>query len=156
MTRWLAFTLLSGVALAQSAVSTQGIHRMEITLERMEGKTWKVVDPRLVVPNNDRIRFKFKANFDGYLYVTNQSTSGHTQLLFPRADTGSVNQIETGKEYVVPATAGFFRVGGPPGYDVISWLVSPIEPSQPDISTRVPQPSTPSSAEAGTQYAATS
>ena len=50
------------------------------------------------------MRFRFKSNFKGYLYVINHSTSGTSTLMFPRQDTGSMNQIEAGKEYVVPAT----------------------------------------------------
>src|SRR5690349_22949492 len=110
MKRWLAVLLLSSAAIAQNAFSpASGTHRMEITLERLDGRTWKSIDSRLVLGAEDRIRFKFKANFEGYLYVTNQSTSGTTQMLFPREDTGAANHIEPGREYVVPATAGYFR-----------------------------------------------
>jgi hypothetical protein len=135
---WLAVSLLSTVVLGQSAVSTQGANRMEITLERLDSRGWKPIDSRLVLDGDDRIRFKFRANFGGFLYVTNQSTSGTTQMLFPREDTGSANRIEPGKEYVVPATSGSFRVAGPEGYDVVSWLVSPIELGTSDARSRLP------------------
>jgi hypothetical protein len=138
MTRWLAVSLLSTVALAQNAVSSHGMNRMEISMERFDGKLWKAIDSRLVLAADDRIRFKFKANFEGFLYVTNQSTSGTTQMLYPREDTGSANRIEPGKEYVVPATAGYFRVAGPEGYDVISWLVSPIDISKTESHPKAP------------------
>lgn len=127
MKRWLALCLLSTAAVAQTTVSNHGPNRMEISMERFDGRLWRPIDSRLVLAADDKIRFKFKANFDGYLYVTNQSTSGTTQMLYPREDTGSANHIEPGKEYVVPATGGSFRVAGPEGYDVISWMVSPIE-----------------------------
>ena len=55
-----------------------GAHRMEITLERYESAGKR--SSALVLDKNDKIRFKFKANFPGYLYVTNQSTSA-TSLL---------------------------------------------------------------------------
>jgi hypothetical protein len=84
-----------------------------------------------VLAANDRIRFKLKTNFKGFLYVTNQSTSGNNTLLFPRDDTGFMNRIESGKDYVVPATAGAFRVEGPAGYDIVSWLVSPVALDNP-------------------------
>ena len=57
----------------------------------------------------------------------NQGTAGTYELLFPRTDTGSDNRVEAGKEYVVPATEGWFRIGGPAGQDVMYWLVSPVE-----------------------------
>jgi hypothetical protein len=113
-------------------MSTQGVHRIEVTLERLDARGWKPIDSRLVLAADDRIRFKFKANFDGFLYVTNQSTSGTTQTLFPREDTGSANHVVAGKEYYVPATDGYFRVAGPEGYDIVSWLLSPVELGKSD------------------------
>src|SRR6266446_1640941 len=102
--------------LAVTAVFAQSASRMEITLERRDGNAWKSVDPGLVLAASERVRFRFKSNFKGYLYVINHSTSGTNTLLFPRQDTGSMNRIEAGKEYVVPATQGAFRVAGPAGY----------------------------------------
>lgn len=116
---------------AQSRVSEQGAHRMEITLERLEGGAWKVIEPSLVLEKNDRVRFRFRANFAGYLYVTNRSTSEVTTLLFPREDTGSDNRVLPNRDYLVPATKGAFRVDGPPGYDVVAWTVSPVEFAPP-------------------------
>src|SRR3982751_1775747 len=97
MTRWLAVSLLSTVALAQSGASSHGANRMEVSLERFDGRLWKAIDSRLVLAADDRIRFKFKANFEGFLYVTNQSTSGTTQMLFPSEDTGSAHHSKSAK-----------------------------------------------------------
>src|SRR3954452_16880581 len=105
--RLIAFFLLSALGFAeQTRVSQQGAHRMEITLERYESGGWKIIDPALVLDKNDRIRFRFKANFSGFLYVSNQSTSASNTLLFPRADTGATNRVAANREYVVPATKG--------------------------------------------------
>ncbi|MBI1899160.1 MAG: DUF4384 domain-containing protein [Acidobacteria bacterium] len=126
---------------AQSRTSVRGPHRMEIKLERLENGAWKLIDPGLVLATDDRVRFRFRANFAGYLYVTNNSTSGNQTLLFPREDTGLQNRMEAGKEYTVPATEGAFRILGPPGYDVVSWLVSPVtlgRPAAPAPHTRPP------------------
>jgi hypothetical protein len=125
----------------QSRVSKQGAHRMEVTLERYEDNSWKVIDPGLVLDKNDRVRFRFKANFSGYLYVTNQSTSARSTLLFPRQDTGSNHRILANREYLIPATSqGAFRVGGPEGFDVVSWLVSPVDLERPEApAAPVPQ-----------------
>ncbi len=125
--RFFAMLVFAAVAFAeQSKISQQGAHRMEITLERYESGTWKIIDPNLVLDKNDKIRFKFKANFSGFLYVTNQSTSSTSSLLFPRVDTGSNNRIAANREYVVPTTKGAFRVDGPAGYDVVAWMISPV------------------------------
>ena len=122
--------------LVVSGALAQTASRMEITLERRDGNAWKSVDPGLVMAADERVRFRFKSNFKGYLYVINHSTSGTNTLLFPRQDTGSVNRIEAGKEYVVPATQGAFRVAGPAGYDVISWMVSPVALNAPTLPER--------------------
>jgi hypothetical protein len=136
-----ALLLIAVAFLPQSRVSTQGPHRMEIMLERREANAWRLVDPGLVLATNDQVRFRFKTNFRGFLYVTNQSTSGSSTLLFPRADTGALNRVEAGKEYLVPATHGAFRVTGPEGYDIVSWLVSPVELTRPESSPELPPPS---------------
>jgi hypothetical protein len=94
-----------------------------------------------VFDTGDRVRFRFRANFDGYLYVMNQSTSGNYETLFPREDTGEQNRIEAGKVYVVPATQGLFRITGPPGYDVLYWLVTPLSlGAQPKYQPLPPPP----------------
>ena len=113
--------------LAQTKAITQGPHRMEIVLERRDGETWKAVDPGLVFQRDDRVRFRVKTNFGGYLYVMNRSTSGKQELLFPTAEAGEKNRIEAERQYVVPATAGAFRIAGPPGQEIVYWLVSPVE-----------------------------
>jgi hypothetical protein len=100
--------------------------RMEITLEKQEAGRWRAVDPGFVFEKGDRIRFRFRANFQGRLYVMNYGTSGAYTLLFPREETGQQNLIEVSKEYRVPATEAWFRVDGPPGYDIIYWLMSPV------------------------------
>ena len=145
--RFFAMLLFAAVAFAeQSKISQQGAHRMEITLERYESGTWKTIDPNLVLDKNDKIRFKFKANFSGFLYVTNQSTSSTSSLLFPRVDTGSNNRIAANREYVVPTTKGAFRVDGPAGYDVVAWMISPValgRPEAPPVASMPPANMTP-------------
>lgn len=115
------------VLLAQTKAITQGPHRLEIVLERREGNAWKVVDPGLVFQKDDRVRFRAKTNFSGYLYVMNRSTSGNYDLLFPTGEAGEKNRIEADRQYLVPATQGAFRVTGPPGQEIVYWLVSPVE-----------------------------
>ena len=121
----LAAVFLPALAFAQSRTMEQGAHRMEITLERMDGTHWKVIDPGLVLAQGDRVRFRFRSNFDGFLYVSNHSSSGTDEQLFPRVDTGNDNHISASKEYQVPATSAAFRVTGPAGYETVYWLISP-------------------------------
>jgi hypothetical protein len=121
----LALAPLGGWAQSQSL--SQGPHRMEIMLERMDGGKWKTVDPGLVFAQNDRVRFHFRTNFDGYLYVMNRSTSGKYEQLFPRDETGQDNRISADTEYTVPATQTVFRIAGPAGHEVIYWMVTPVK-----------------------------
>lgn len=127
------------VAWSQTKSMSQGAHRMELILERFDASTWKAIDPALVLAHGDRVRFRFRTNFDGYLYVTNQSTSGKYEQLFPRDETGQDNHIVSGKDYQVPATSVAFRIDGPPGHEVVYWLVSPAKltdsPMRPSLPT---------------------
>lgn len=125
---------------AQTKNMVQGVHRMQLMLERLDGSNWKAVDPALVLAHGDRVRFRFQTNFDGYLYVTNQSTSGKYEQLFPRSETGQDNHIVAGKDYHVPATSFAFRIDGPPGHEVVYWLVSPTHLN--DVPARPTIPST--------------
>ena len=122
-----AVTLAAPMAPGQTKALSQGPHRMEIVLEKQEGAAARTVDPGLVFQQGDRIRFRVRTNFDGYLYVMNQSTSGRYTLLFPGEDTGKQNRIEAGRDYLVPATEGWFRITGPPGHEIVYWLASPVE-----------------------------
>jgi hypothetical protein len=108
-----------------STTMSEGSHRMELMLERLDGDTWHPIDPGLVLNQGDRVRFKFRTNFNGYLYVMNQGTGGTYEQLFPREDTGQNNHIEASREYLVPATSAAFRVAGPAGHDILYWLVTP-------------------------------
>jgi hypothetical protein len=121
------FLACAAVAGAQSRTMAEGSHRMELMLERLDGDTWRAIDPGLVLNQGDRVRFKFRTNFDGFLYVMNQSTSGKYDQLFPRQDTGQNNQIAASREYLVPATSAAFRIAGPAGHEIVYWLITPAQ-----------------------------
>jgi hypothetical protein len=130
-------------AFPQSRKMAQGPHKMEITLERFELGTWHAIDPSLVLAEGDRLRFRYRTNFEGYLYVTNQTSSGNYEQLFPLEETGKDNLISSGKEYQVPATSADFKVAGPAGYEVVYFLVTPSRlpggpPSAPPNAAPVP------------------
>ena len=111
---------------AQPGRLFKGRQWMEISLERKEGTAWRAVDPGLVLESGDLVRFRFRANFDGYLYVINSGTSGEKSLLFPLEATGLNNHFSSLNTYHVPSNQGAtFKVAGPPGHDIAYWLVSP-------------------------------
>lgn len=125
---WLIWPLVlaaAGASHAQTRTLAQGPHRMEIMLERRDGGAWRSVDPGLVFAQGDRVRFRFRTNFDGYLYVMNRSTSGNYEQLFPRAETGTDNRVLAGRDYFVPATETAFRIAGPAGHEVVYWMMTP-------------------------------
>jgi hypothetical protein len=146
---WAAAILaaLGAGAFAQPPSAAEG-RRMEIMLERLDGSTWHTVDPGLVLERGDRVRFRFRTDFDGYLYVMNQSSSGKYEQLFPREETGEDNRIAAGKQYHVPATASAFRIAGPAGYEIVYWLVTPARLTgapprlEPPSANRPPKPIT--------------
>jgi hypothetical protein len=126
-----ALAMAAALGVPQSRTMKQGAHRMEITLERLDGETWRVIDPGLVLAQGDRVRFRYRTNFDGFLYVTDLGTSGKYEQLFPREETGQENHVAAAKEYQVPATSTAFRVAGPAGHDIVYWMVSPARMTDP-------------------------
>jgi hypothetical protein len=111
----------------QTKSLSQGAYRIEISLERKEGADWRPVDPGLIFRQNDEIRFRILCNFDGYLYVMNHGTSGQYRLLFPHEEMGQMNMIQAAHSYLVPSAKGWFRIMGPPGHEIVYWLVTPVE-----------------------------
>jgi hypothetical protein len=86
------------------------------------------MDPAHVFESGELVRFRFQANFPGYLYVLNHSPSGKDILLFPKEETGLDNRINKDREYVMPMTeSGWFRMEGPAGHEVTYWVVSPLK-----------------------------
>jgi hypothetical protein len=71
-----------------------------------------------VFRSGDRIRLHVRSNNPGYLYIVNQGSSGHTDLLFPTANVSE--RIESGRTYTLPAT-GHIRFVEPPGQETV-WL----------------------------------
>src|SRR5262245_36825535 len=122
-----SFLMLAAVGLLRLSLLAPQRYWIELTLERNEGRAWFEIDSRQILNLDDRIRFRLKTNFDGYLYVTTRSTSGKYDVLFPGPETGRQNRIEAAQDYVVPQTASWFRVTNPPGQEIVYFLVSPVE-----------------------------
>jgi hypothetical protein len=119
------FTIACLLALAAPAAPPPQ-SRLEITIEQKTPDGWRKADPSTVFASGERLRFRVKSNFRGFLYVMNLGTSGAYSLLFPREETGSDNRLEPDREVVVPATDGAFTITGPEGYDIIYWMVTPV------------------------------
>ncbi len=123
--QWLTPVLLLAACASAQPRAAQGVTRMQIELERLGDSGWHTVDPALVFAEGDRVRFRFHADFDGFLYVMNQSSSGHYEQLFPRDEAVPKNQVAAGKTYQVPPAENVFRIAGPPGFETVYWVVFP-------------------------------
>ena len=128
------------MVLSLAAVAQQ---RLEITIEKRETGAWKIMDPGHVFQDGDQLRFRFKSNQPGFLYVVNEGTSGEHSTLFPSETAGTDNKIEPGREYIVPATSGAFRITGPKGYDTVYWVLSPVRIGEPAKYKPLPPPPAP-------------
>ncbi len=124
---------------SQFRALTPTTHRMEVRLEQAAGAAWEAVDPGRVLDAGGRVRFRVRANFEGFLYVLNRGTSGTFALLYPQPRDD--NRILPGRDYPVPAAAGHFQITGKPGYETLYWIVSPARLApEPDLR---PVPLTP-------------
>jgi Domain of unknown function (DUF4384) len=126
-------------ALVGGGISAQT--RMEIVVEKKRGDAAERMDPGHIFATGDLVRFRFSADLRGYLYVMSYNTSGKYVLLFPKEETGAGNVVEQSKEYTIPATSGgWFRIEGPPGQDIVYWMVAPADlaASRPPRSPAIP------------------
>lgn len=79
---------------------------------------------RYAFQNGDAIKIHIKSSRSGYAYVLlAQGSTGKKSLLFPPAGKNEDNQIDSGKEYVVPFT-GQLRFDKNPGQELLKIIVS--------------------------------
>ena len=90
---------------AQSARFEKGPQWIEIVLERHDFRGWRTIDAGLVLNRDDLVRFRFRTDFAGYLYVINSGTSGTRSLLFPAEESGTNNQFAASTDYLVYGNA---------------------------------------------------
>lgn len=128
MHRTLGLLFLS--LLPAAAQTAPAPRRVEIKVELRQNGEWKTVDPSTIFEKDAQLRFRIRTSFSGWLYVMNQGTGGSYLMLFPTEEAGTKNRIEANKEYFVPQNAGAFKVAGPPGHDVVYWMITPVEMGQ--------------------------
>ena len=111
----------------QHLAAAETPQRIDVAVERLDAAGWRAVNPATVFAAGDRLRFRVSSTFAGYLHVVDHGTSGSYDLLFPRSGAASDNRIAAATDLIVPEAEGSFRVAGPPGHDVIYWLVTPLQ-----------------------------
>ena len=104
-----------------------------IHLEQKKGDQTVATVPGHVFDSGDVVRFRVTAKgVGGYLYVIDLGTSGAYSTLFPASNSrsgaggGDASLLKPDQDAFVPAVEdGWFQVDGPPGFDVLYFLVSP-------------------------------
>jgi len=112
---------------------------LDISLEKKgaDGKVELMAADHVFEPG-DTIRFRVKSDYDGYLYVMDQGSSGRFATVFPSSDAGADNVVKRGQSYLIPATDdGWFEVSGPAGFDVLYFLLSPTTIAPPAAASFV-------------------
>jgi hypothetical protein len=135
------------MALASAQTASEPGVAVQVVLEKRTDSNWNAVDPHTVLHGKDEIRFKFRSNRSGFLYVVNRDAQGQHTWLFPTPETGEHNLVEADKEYTIPATDGVFVLAEKPGYETTYWILSPeelrprraLEPDAPVQNTMIPR-----------------
>lgn len=98
-----------------------------IHLEQKEGDKAVAMYPGHVFRSGDVVRFRVTARgMEGYLYVIDQGTSGAYTALYPAQGTHADTFLHVDQDVFVPSVEdGWFEVGGPAGFDVLYFVVSP-------------------------------
>jgi hypothetical protein len=106
------------------AAETGQSSALDVVVERKDDAAWKAVDPHYVFASGDQIRFVFRSDMPGHLYVLNRAPSGASDWIFPATKTQPDNRVTSGHTYRIPAD-GAFVISGPPGFDTTVWILSP-------------------------------
>ena len=108
---------------------------VSVLLEQANGTEWRPVDPHRVFRANDEIRFRFRSNFSGYLYVLNETSAGQYLWLFPTKQTGVDNRVTQDQEYADPAKSGSFCHSSVSRLRHHFWILSPVSLAKiPDLT----------------------
>ncbi|HEY0784800.1 MAG TPA: DUF4384 domain-containing protein [Acidobacteriaceae bacterium] len=143
-----SFSLLAFAGLSAAGPGAEGSGQITIRLEKKQAEQALTVPPTTVFKTGDVLRFRLTSSMAGYLYVVDKGSTGMTATLFPAsgAQAGD-NHILPARGYLVPADGeGWFEVTGPPGFDVLYFLVSarpmalPPAPPSPEALGKKAQP----------------
>ncbi len=98
---------------------------IKVSLERNEDSRWTAVNPKLVLNHGDRIRLRFSSALAGNLYVWNVDSAGNSERLLAQA-------VDGGQTYTIPTGDAWFTIDGPPGFDVVHFILTrnPLSESQ--------------------------
>ena len=122
---------------AKTAASNRPALRITLEKKTKDGKVEAVASDH-VFEQGDTVHFKLQSDFDGYLYVMDQGTSGRFASVFPSAEAGSNNRVSQGQMFSIPSIdESWFEINGPAGFDVLYFLLSPESIATPPASAFV-------------------
>lgn len=126
--------------LGAAAVAAQAQQqRIDLTLERLQDSNWARLDPQTVLASGDRIRFQFTSNAPGWLCVYYTGSGGQSEWLWPPGAASRLIAKDTAQS--IPAEPAAYSVAGPPGLDVLYWILSPQQvPLESLVPPRAPRP----------------
>lgn len=94
---------------------------MRLAIYQLKEGRLVAADPSQPFKSGDRIKMRFESNFDGHVYVVNQTPGGATRLIYPYPNRD--NRVRAGRHYDLPR-AGEFVFDREPGVEVIQVLMS--------------------------------
>lgn len=109
-----AFVLLLGAAACLRAAE-----RIDVAVERLADGRFNRIDPQTVLASGDRVRFRFNSSVAGWLSVYYAGSGGQADWLLPS------RLVTKDTPFLVPAEPASYTIEGPPGLDVLYWIVSP-------------------------------
>ncbi|MES2390170.1 MAG: DUF4384 domain-containing protein [Acidobacteriota bacterium] len=98
--------------------------KIELEKKSADGKVNPIASDH-VFTTGDQIRLRITSDFDGFLYVMVQGSSGSFRTAFPAPDAGNDNHVTRGQAILIPSNGDWFEVDGPPGFDTLYFLLSP-------------------------------
>jgi hypothetical protein len=142
-------TTVAGGALRGSGTSARTGTVFVIRLEQRKNDKAVAMYPGHVFEPGDVVRFRVTARgMEGFLYVINKGTSGAYTTLFPAEGSRADMFLHTDQDVFVPSVEdGWFEVGGPAGFEVLYFVVSPKpiniagnagETGKPEVTPSVP------------------
>ena len=109
--------LIAAAAVAQTSDAVESFYRSKgkrgvlYSFQKLEGKEpcdLIEVNENYRFRNGDRFQLRMAANFEGYLYLYNQSGEGRLEQIFP-GDSGKGKQLQAFRDYVLRFKVETFR-----------------------------------------------
>src|ERR1700683_288827 len=83
------------------APAAQPALRISLQMRQVDGKLQAIASDH-VFKTGDMVQFRVESEFDGYLYVVDQGSSGRFTTVFPTAQAGADNRVRQGQSFSIP------------------------------------------------------